>query len=878
MFGVLVCAWIAIIGLSFTWNWYQVGKSAIIFAAAEARASHEKDLVYRRWSAQHGGVYVSPTEATPPNPYLSHLPNRDLVTTDGKQLTLVNPAYMTRQVHALGKEQYGALGHITSLTPLNPNNAADSWEAEALRLFETGNKEVVSSENINGQLYLRLIRPLITEKSCLNCHASQGYKEGDIRGGISVSVPESPYSTATGQQRKQLLIVHLLIGIIGLLGLFKGNNLLRSAGTALVKSEERFRRVSSLISDVAYSCSHDAEGFYFIDWMTGAAEKICGYSIEEIKAKKCWRFLVVDEDLPVFDQNIINLTPGSQSSCHLRIRHQNGNIVWIASNAECVMEPGTHNRVHLYGSLIDITERKRSEENLHESREMLKAVLNAIPVRVFWKDKDLKYLGCNMAFAQDAGCKDPEDVIGKTDNDLAWQDQAEFYQADDRAVIESGESRLLFEESQPSSSGEDIHLLTSKVPLRDIEGEIVGVLGAYYDITQRKQAEGERDKLQSQMNQIKKMESIGRLAGGVAHDFNNMLGVILGYTQIALEETEPNSSLHQHLLRVLEAGQRSADITRQLLAFARKQQVAPKILNLNEIIEQGTLLLLRRLIGENIDLAWKPKAKLWAVKMDSSQIDQILINVCANARDAIKGTGIITIETDKVILDEVFCTNHPGATPGAYVLLKISDDGGGMDKEILDNIFEPFFTTKGIGQGTGLGLATVFGIVKQNNGFIDVASVHGEGTTFSIFLPRYEDQPVPARNDTDPLPIARLCNETILLVEDEPMILEMANIILQAQGYVVLSATTPNKAIELAEQHSGQIDLLITDVIMPEMNGRDLASRLRSRHQDFKLLFMSGYTADVIDHQGILDENCNFLQKPFSSKDFRAKIREILKQ
>jgi signal transduction histidine kinase/CheY-like chemotaxis protein/HAMP domain-containing protein len=409
-----------------------------------------------------------------------------------------------------------------------------------------------------------------------------------------------------------------------------------------------------------------------------------------------------------------------------------------------------------------------------------------------------------------------------------------------------------------------------------IGGDILGRVWSFRDVTQRRRVEKEKENLRAQLLQAQKMESIGRLAGGVAHDFNNMLSVIIGYTQIALEETEPSSALHSNLQQVLKAGQRSAEITRQLLAFARKQSIAPKLLNLNETIEQGMLQMLRRLIGEHIDLAWKPKTKLWTVKIDSTQLDQLLINLCINARDALTGTGKITIETDKVVLDELFCTHHTGAIPGEYVLLSVSDNGCGMDKEILANIFEPFFTTKEIGQGTGLGLATVYGIVKQNNGFIYVESAPAQGTTFSIYLPRQRDQLEQLQLDTATIPAAGKGHATILLVEDEQMILDMATDILQLQGYTVLATTSPTEALSLAEQHAGEIHLLITDVIMPEMNGRELADRLHSLCPEVKPLFMSGYTADIIAHHGIVEEDDILLPKPFSSKDLIAMVANIL--
>jgi two-component system, cell cycle sensor histidine kinase and response regulator CckA len=342
------------------------------------------------------------------------------------------------------------------------------------------------------------------------------------------------------------------------------------------------------------------------------------------------------------------------------------------------------------------------------------------------------------------------------------------------------------------------------------------------DITGRKQAEQERAKMQHQLLQSQKMESIGRLAGGVAHDFNNMLSVILGHVELALQSMDQDQPLNSRLHNIRKAAERSAALTGQLLAFARKQTVAPKVLNLNETVA-GMLKMLRRLIGENIDLAWVPGKQAGAIKMDPSQLDQILVNLCVNARDAIKDTGMITIETDATTLDKAACATYPGSEPGEYARLIVSDNGSGMDATTLSHLFEPFFTTKKMGEGTGLGLATTYGIVRQNKGFINVYSEPGQGTTFRIYLPRHalvmEEQP---RATTAHAKAARGM-ETILLVEDEPMILDITTNMLKLQGYTTLPASSPGEALRLAREHAGTIHLLMTDVVMPEMNGRDLA-------------------------------------------------------
>ncbi len=394
------------------------------------------------------------------------------------------------------------------------------------------------------------------------------------------------------------------------------------------------------------------------------------------------------------------------------------------------------------------------------------------------------------------------------------------------------------------------------------------------NIAGRKLAEKERERLQVQLVQAQKMESIGRLAGGVAHDFNNMLTAILGHTEMAMDKLGTTQPLLEDLQEVQKAATRSADLTRQLLAFARKQTITPKVLELNDTVER-MLKMLRRIIGENINLVWIPYINLWQIKMDASQLDQILTNLCVNARDAVSGVGKITIRTENAVFNEAFCATHEDLVPGEYVLLTVSDTGCGMDKETLTNIFEPFFTTKEIGKGTGMGLPTVYGIVKQNNGFIDVTTELGKGATFKIYLPRHVDKAEQLQVKGTATSVSR-GHETILLVEDEKVILNMTRTMLDGFGYQVLVAGTPSEAIRLAEKYSGEIHLLLTDVVLPEMNGRDLAKNLMSIYPDIKRLFMSGYTASVIASHGILDDGVNFIQKPFSSKNLAEKVRAAL--
>ena len=395
------------------------------------------------------------------------------------------------------------------------------------------------------------------------------------------------------------------------------------------------------------------------------------------------------------------------------------------------------------------------------------------------------------------------------------------------------------------------------------------------DISERRQAEQERTRLRSQLLQAQKMESVGRLAGGIAHDFNNMLQVILGNCALAIEQAPPGSLLHSELLGIQKSANRSAALTRQLLTFARKQNVTPGVLDLNETVG-GMLQMLQRLIGENIHLVWTPGHDLWPVKMDPAQIDQVLANLAINARDAIRDQGKLLIETSNAHLDESNAHISADFVPGDYVLLSVTDTGSGMTKEVLEHLFEPFFTTKEIGRGTGLGLAMVFGIVKQNRGLIQVVSAPDQGATFKLYFPRTQSGEKVETTEA-PAPGPPHGTETILMVEDEQQILELGGTFLQRCGYTALLAATPEAALQLAgQQKKGAIHLLVTDVVMPGMNGRELKEKMEALHPGVKTLMMSSYASETLAQQSGADPKSHFLQKPFTFEGLAQKIRDVL--
>jgi PAS domain S-box-containing protein len=526
-----------------------------------------------------------------------------------------------------------------------------------------------------------------------------------------------------------------------------------------------------------------------------------------------------------------------------------------------------------------ITERKQAEKALRESEERFRMAMEATKDGLWDWDIATGKVYYSPSYWSMLGY----DADMRLQSAAAWMEM--IHPDDQQAVCTANKDCLenrcetfLIEYRMRTSEGNWKWVQgRGKAVARDNSGHALRMVGTHIDITERKQAEEEREKLKAQLQQSQKLESVARLAGGIAHDFNNMLTVIQGHADLAIMNMMPDDPNLHRFSAIQDTVHRSADLTRQLLAFARKQPIAPKVLDLNATIEK-MLTMLRRLIGEDVNLTWSPGQGIWPVKVDPSQIDQILANLCINGRDAIAGVGNIIVETGNSILDEQYCASHEGFTPGEYVRISINDDGCGMDRQTTAKIFEPFFTTKGIGKGTGLGLATVYGAVKQNNGFINVYSEPGQGTVFTIYLPRHEGAGAPAWTG-DLAGMAKSAaggHETILLVEDETTILEMAKTILQQLGYTVLAASIPSEAIRLVKAHDRKIDLLLTDVIMPEMNGRDLADRLRINQPWVKRLFMSGYTADIIAHQGVLDEGVHYIQKPFSHTALAAKVRKVL--
>jgi two-component system, cell cycle sensor histidine kinase and response regulator CckA len=598
----------------------------------------------------------------------------------------------------------------------------------------------------------------------------------------------------------------------------------------------------------------DREGRFI--YVNDAACRFLGYSREELLSIK-----VTDID-PVYSKKQF-ASAWTEYENDGQIRRQY--IETWHRRKDGVLVPVEISSMHLWLGDIDchvafardITERKQMEQELY----LTQFCVDKASVGIHRSGPDGRYMSVNEKVCENLGYT-REELCNMHVYDVDPDYSRERWQEHRKGLRVQGSTT--FETIQQRKDGT---IFPVEITATYLEYQNEGFSFSFTrDITKRKQME-------EQLMQARKMEGIGQLAGGVAHDFNNMLSVILGYAELIKARLPHNDPSVKGILEIEKAATHSRDITRQLLAFSRKQIIAPKPVDLNELIT-NTKTTLARLIGEDIDLRFYPGQDLWQIKFDPAQIDQILINLAVNARDALPDGGKLTIETANVSLDEAYSQNHHEFNPGHYVQLTVSDNGVGMDQATLAHIFEPFFTTKDVGEGTGLGLATIYGIVKQNDGDITVYSEPGLGTTFKIYFPKIveDDEKVEEIKDA----VEDAATGTILLVEDDEMVRGMTTAVLEALGYTVLVAETPLEAVTMCEKQDISIDLLVTDVVMPGMNGPELRDKIDAIRPGIKTLFMSGYTTNVIVHHGVLDDDMHFIQKPFTLKLLQQKIRNAL--
>jgi PAS domain S-box-containing protein len=602
-------------------------------------------------------------------------------------------------------------------------------------------------------------------------------------------------------------------------------------------------------------------------------ERLSGYTAEEfVQGSVHWQDIIHPEDLPSVKTAVRTAVGEGQNILRMeyRIFHREGDSRRLADRRQLIYGPDGMLE-YVDGLLLDITDRKVKEEELRATNQALQILVEASPLAIMALDTEGRVTLWNPAAEKIFGWT-KEEAIGRVNPVVPEEKIGEFHVLRERVLREEGFSGLELRRRNKENMPVDISVSTA--PMRNARGDVIGIMSVMDDITERKQIEEALRQSEEQFRQAQKMEAVGMLAGGVAHDFNNLLTAIRGYSDLLLQRIDAASPYRKEVEGIHKAGERASVLTRQLLAFSRKQVLQAKVLNLNEIVS-GMEDMLRRMIDENIDLITVLRPDLWSAQVDRGQIEQVIMNLVVNARDAIEGGGKITIETGNVVLDDAYVSRHSVVAPGAYAMLAVSDTGAGMDEETKERLFDPFFTTKKKGKGTGLGLSTVYGIIKQSNGYIWVYSEPKRGSAFKIYFPRHESLPAEEKPHMLPATSPR-GHETILLVEDEELVRVLARDVLRKNGYTVLEACDGADAMGVAVSHRGPIHLMITDVVMPKMGGQEVAVSLAPLQGEMKVLFMSGYTDDAIVQHGILRPGARFIQKPFRLDVFLRKVREVL--
>lgn len=628
----------------------------------------------------------------------------------------------------------------------------------------------------------------------------------------------------------------------------------------LIEREELFQLITENVADMIAVVDMEGQRLY----NSPSYHRVLGYTAEELQSSSSFEQIHPDDRNRVREAAMEARRTGVGRPLEYRMRHKDG--TWrVLESAASVIRSRSGEPERLVIVNRDVTQRKEAEESLHVSESGFRSMIEDAPYGIYRAGIDGKLLRANPALQKMLGYDNLDELLGASLPTNVFRNPSDF-----GGFKELLENASEFKDVEVELKRRDGAPITVRCTGRKVKGEHEGV--PCFDVFAEDVTE--RRILERQLRMAGKMEAVGRLSGGIAHDFNNLLGVIIGYGQVLKRRLGAGSDLLECAEEIEKAGQRAASLTRQLLAFSRQQILTPSILKLNDLVLDMAKML-PRLLGEDITVNTSLSSDLGMVKADQGQIEQVIMNLAVNARDAMPEGGTLRIETANVELDQAYAWQHPGAKPGHYVMLAVIDSGTGIDPDTLTHIFEPFFTTKEVGKGTGLGLATVYGVVKQSGGYIWVESEPGHGASFQIFLPRV-DEPTAEIATTTPVDETVGGSETILLVEDSEALRKLTRSFLESHGFKVLVAQDGEEALEVEARHSGKIDLLLTDVVMPGMNGRALAERLLPKQLGMRVLYISGYTDSFVARHGVLEEGMVLLHKPFTEEVLIRKVRELL--
>jgi len=855
--------------------------NAILMAKSATIDSFQKDLVYRKWVALHGGVYVPTSDHAHPNPYLANIPDRDVETTSGKKLTLINPAYMTRQVHELGMKEYGLIGHITSLNPLRPENAPDEWERKALLDFQNGSKDVWSVEQMGDRKYFRYMSPMLVESSCIKCHGHQGYKEGDLRGGISVSVPWDSFEAPLKTHLKHVMAIYGLIWFVGVLGIFASQRLISGNISkqeitldALCKSEDMLNTVLQA-TPLGIGLVKDR----IISWTNDSLKEMTGYLTEELYGRSTRILYETDEEFQRVGAVIYpEISAKGQTEIETRFIRKDNTVIDVLLSLAAYDQADLS--VGVVFTVMDVSERKKAAEQLHENAFRLERAELTAKFGNWELDLNTKKI---------KGSKGALTIYGvdKKEFELERAQQIplpEFRPILDQALIDVIQSQkpydLEFKAMRQSDKMIiDVHSIADFNPNTNV------VWGVIQDITEKKQAQEELITMEKRLLHAQKLESLGVLSGGIAHDFNNLLTVIIGNLQLAMCDCDRISPAGRSLTKALEAANRSASLACQMLAYSGKGAFDVKDVNLSAIVADNAQML-RSAIAKTVNMEIELDDNMADVRCDAGQMQQLIMNLIINASEALEGkSGTVKLCTGVIYCDEALLAQSlliEKPVPQDMAYIRVTDDGCGMSAETINRIFDPFFTSKFTGRG--LGMSVVHGIVKGHGGAITVQSKLGKGTTIAVYFPvshetgngLQETLTQPSVNGSQTDRVSESKKLSFLVVDDEQQVRELMVEILNLLGHKTFSAVDGKEAMEIFNNNP-DIDIVALDLTMPEMDGVETFQRMIQIKPDVKVILCSGYSPEEIKVR--FTKGCipaAFLKKPYGLSALKSAICQVI--
>ncbi|VAV84256.1 diguanylate cyclase/phosphodiesterase (GGDEF & EAL domains) with PAS/PAC sensor(s) [hydrothermal vent metagenome] len=911
-FLAVIILWTVILGVSLTWNIYNARQNTLKAARNEASTVFERNIIFRRWSAMHGGVYVVVGTGVTPNPYLAGIPERDVLTPSGRTLTLLNPASIMRQTYELAEKESGVRQRLVSLNPMNPDNLPNLWERSALMAFNKGELEINVIDRMKDAEYMRLMRPVKAELSCLSCHTSWKAQGKSIQAGLSVSVPMAPFRASYSNHVFKLYLVHIALWLVGFLGVLVAAKVLHQSEKkrkviegALRESEEHFSTVFK----------ESPVGMFIVDMdykLVDVNEVLCttlGYSKDDFTIStliNCiWPKGARGDARRIFGEMFSENRPfyRVEKNCV----QSDGQRFWVALTAS-ILHDNQGKPLYGLGMVEDISERKEVEAGLRRTRADLElrvskrtreltkvndALRSEITERQVVED-ELRlfkrlingsndciavidpesggYLEVNDKLCESLGYSREELLTMNIIEVSSLVPNSEVWKRDEHLLRETGVWRREgeFKRSDGSSFPVDINVKLIS------QGDKDYIVSIARDITERRQEELEREEIKMQLQRSQKMEAVGRLAGGIAHDFNNIQSAIKTMASLGMRSLDSSSPAYGHFKKIDEATKRASNLTSQLLTFSRHEKKDFVNIDICKVTTE-VLDLIRPLIGRDIEIDLDTGSAPMVVKADKGNVEQVVTNLVLNAKDAMHGSGKITIDLEKVSFSDESSVGVSNGRAGDFVCLKVEDSGHGIAPADMRHIFEPFYSTKDRDKGVGLGLAVVYGIVKDHFGFIDLSSRPGD-TIFSIYLP-ISQGPVAEEIKEDVVrEISSHNGAKIMLVEDDQLVRDSTAMILRTEGYDVVTAKDSKEAKELYANEGANIDMVISDCMIPGKPGHELLEELAAMDGHFRGLLYSGYMEKDVKSLLINNRAVRFIKKPYEVDEFLMVIGEILSE